>query len=518
MDTPTPQSKPIVEALLLAAGVVLALFFWQGHQGFSLADEGFLWYGAQRVMAGEVPIRDFQSYDPGRYYWSAALMGLWGDNGIIALRVATAVFQAMGLFAGLVLISLSTAKPGRLFCVVAAITLVVWLSPHYRMFDHSLPYVLVGTLAFLVQQPSARRFFLSGLIVGLVAVFGRNHGLYGVAGSLGTMAYIALRRGNDPGIVKGFAIWSAGVVIGFIPVLAMVAVVPGFALAFWESIRVLFERQATNLPLPVPWPWRVPYWQGLTVALVRGVLVGVFFIAVIVFAVLGIAWSFRQRLRNKPVPAVVVAGALLALPYAHYAYSRADLYHLAPSIAPLLIACLVMLASQPARIKWPLATLLCGASLLVMLPLHPGWNCYRSRKCVEADVAGTRLRIDPRTAMNLEMLNKLADRFAPGGRSFIAAPSWPGAYAVLGRKSPTWEIYPLYPSSEAFQQAEIEKIKAANPGFAVIFDRPLDGRAELRFRNTHPIIERYIRDYFEPLTGYAQLPAYQVYRSRQAPQ
>ncbi len=113
------------------------------------------------------------------------------------------------------------------------------------------------------------------------------------------------------------------------------------------------------------------------------------------------------------------------------------------------------------------------------------------------------------------MLNKLAEQFAPGDRTFIAAPFWPGAYAALGRKSPMWEIYVLFPRSVAFQQAEIERIKAANPGFVVIDDFPLDGRDDLRFRNTHPIIDQYIRDNFEPLNGYSRNPAFQIYRSKQ---
>jgi hypothetical protein len=93
-----------------------------------------------------------------------------------------------------------------------------------------------------------------------------------------------------------------------------------------------------------------------------------------------------------------------------------------------------------------------------------------------------------------------------------------GAYAALGRKSPIWGIYPLLPRGEAFQLAEIERIKAANPGFAMIIDRPLDGREELRFRSTHPMIEQYIRNNFRPLSGFTQNSTYQIYISKQVSQ
>src|SRR2546423_15390133 len=89
---PSPRNLIVLSALL-----VIVFFFLQGDVGLNIADEGFLWYGTIRTTLGEVPIRDFQAYDPARYYWGAFCFKIIGNHGIIALRISEALFQFVGL-------------------------------------------------------------------------------------------------------------------------------------------------------------------------------------------------------------------------------------------------------------------------------------------------------------------------------------------------------------------------------------------------------------------------------------
>ncbi len=158
--------------------------------------------------------------------------------------------------------------------------------------------------------------------------------------------------------------------------------------------------------------------------------------------------------------------------------------------------------------------LLTAASFYIMLPQQPGWGCRFEYHCVRTDVAGSNLNVGIGSANSLRILTELVGTYAPDGRSFVAMPFWPGAYAVFSRKSPTSEIFALFPRSEAFQLAEIENIRKANPGFVLIWDHALDGNEDLRFRNTHPLVDRFFRDHFDRLPDSSPPLGYQIYKSR----
>jgi hypothetical protein len=504
------DKKQLAFTVGLAGFLVYFSFLWQGAIGYNLSDEGFLWYGVQRVLAGEVPLRDFMAYDPGRYYWSAALLKLTGTDGILALRAAAALFQAFGLAAALWMIMVAARGRQLAYLVVCGVTLLLWMWPRHKLFDVTLSILLIAALSYLVRQPEARRYFITGMCVGLAAVFGRNHGIYGAVAAAGVIAWLSLRRSEGPSLLRGGTLWVLGVVVGFAPVLLMLLFVPGFSQGFWESIRLLFDAGATNLTLPIPWPWKVQWTGQATGDALRAVLIGLFFIFMLAYGVVAIAWVVRKKWRNEFVEPVLVASAFLSLPYAQYAFSRADIGHLAQNIFPLLIGCMALLAAQPHKIRWPASVLLCMASILVIFVYHPGWQARQSGQWTALQLSSDRLLADPDTVNNVALLRSLEARFAPDGRALAAMPLWPGAYASLGLRAPVWDIYPLFPRSARVEQAEIERMKQARTSVVMVLDVALDGREELRYQHTHPLTYRYLQNDFMRIDG-GPSAAYQIY-------
>lgn len=485
---------------LFSIAVVWAGLLWQGRMGFQLSDEGSLWYGTQQVMKGDVPIRDFMSYDIGRYYWSAALMSLQGDNGIMALRYAVAVFQVLGLYSGLILVARTSVKPWSFpwFAMATAI-LVVWMYPRHKLFDASISIGLIALLTFLAERPKPSRYFLTGLGVGLAAVFGRNHGVYGAFGSIVEMIFLLSRSETVVSAPRAVGAWAGGVVVGYSPVLAMVVFCPGFGQAFWEGIRYVFEVKTTNLTLPIPWPWLITYRQLSVGDSIRSFFVGLFFIGTLIFGLIGLGRTIWSAWCKEAISPPVLGCLVLALPYAHYAYSRADIGHLALGIFPMLLGLMVWMSELSSKsFKWSAGGALCAASLLVMLPMHPGWQSRVGRQWSPILIGRETLYADQPTERDVAFLKILVTRFAPNPTErFLTVPSWPGAYALMDRPSPTWEIYPLLPRSELFQRTEILRIEKFPPSFVLINDYAQDGREELRFRNSHSILNSYLETHYK---------------------
>jgi hypothetical protein len=503
---PAP-TRALWPAALAALALLAAMHVLQAHYGFGAWDEGYLWYGAQATLRGEVPIRDFMAYDVGRYWWAATWMRALGAEGELALRLATTAFQAMGLVAGVACLVRARRSPAVVLAGI--VVLLAWCWPWFRAYDCAAAAILVWTAAWTLAAPGPRRAFVAGLVLGAVAMVGRNHGLYG-----GVALVVAIALGwPAPRRWRGLAALAAGTACGYAPMLVLLLADAGFRAAFIADNLALVAAGGTNIGLAVPWPHRAFAEPGTAFEVARKVVVGLYFVAMPAFVLAGAVRLWRLgpgRWQGHPVFAATL---LLALPYAHFAFSRADPSHLANGIVPVLIGVFAWPPRAGTR-TWPraaMATLVLATSLLAMAPLHPGVAGRWAGDWVERDVAGDRLRMSPSTAKQLDRVARLVAGVEPGSRRVLIAPFWVGMYPAFGLRSPVWEIYALPPRDEAFERAEIARLQAAGVRLAIVQQNALDGREDLRYRNTHPRLQAYLEQEFELVEDARML---QVWRRR----
>ncbi len=525
---------PALLAVMLVAGLLLA----QLRIDFTFNEEGFLWYGAVAVAHGAVPLRDFYSYDPGRYGWAAAWTPLVGE-GLLGLRISTAVFAALGLFCGL--LAARRAVASRLGLAAVGIVLTLWLLPRNKLFEPAITMAAVLAAVALIERPTARRHCIAGALVGFGVFMGKNHGLYlGVA----FFALILLLHLRDGGrglrrLAGRLGAWTAGILLGAAPLLAMLALVPGFWRSYLDSILFFVHEGRTNFPLPVPWPWRFQY-SGLTPwAAAQTFSISFCFLLMAAFFIGGaiaVLCLPGPRLRRHALfAAAVVVGSV----YTHHAFSRADLAHLAPSIPPLLLGLVALpraaggaaaailnrrrtprapdaasssaTAPDPAGCgdsapgpaargtRWlaaaSVALALCGITTATAVPAQPFFRVLSGRPSVAAQVAGETLYLRPPTAGLLAWARSAAARIPPGA-PVLMAPNLPGLYPFLGRTSPVYDIYPLWPAAGPLDRRMVDELRRHDVAWVILTDATVDRQEELTFANTHPQTWTYLQANF----------------------
>jgi len=488
---------------LISLSIVALSFLLQGHIGLSLQDEGFLWYGAFRTWLNDIPIRDFQSYDPGRYYWVALCMKGLG-TGLMPLRISLAGFQFLGLTCGL--LALSRVVHSRFLITITGFSLLLWMYPRHKLFEHSLAMVLVYTGMLLIEQPTIKRHFASGCLVGLAAFFGRNHGFYSLMGFLFIILFIWGKCSREH-LFKRISIFFAGVILGYVPMLTMIAFVPGFAKSFWESILRLASYGRTNIPLPIPWPWRINFDQQGLLELVHQIIVGSFFLIVPVFFVVSLLYTLKiskQRVRES---ALFISSCCIGVMYMHYAFSRADINHLAQSLHPFLLGIISLPLCKPDVrdiFRKSIVFVVLVVSLFSIGFVSPFYKWISNPGgFVKLVIDSDELLVKKETAQIITTIEKINSDLVREEEQFLIAPHWPTLYPILKRKSPLWESYFLHLRPSAMQHDMINQLKIQNTNWIILGDVPLDGRDELRFRNTHRLIWEYINAEYEmyPVSG-----------------
>jgi hypothetical protein len=499
---PRPSLLPhFFEAVCLGLLTAAAVFLVQWRYGFNWGEEGWLWYISQRTALGEVPVRDVLSYDPGRYYWTAAVFKLLGRNGFYEQLIANYVFGSIGL--GISYFAMARSGINRSWRLGILVLLGAAIGfPRHKIYEQALSLAAAAGITFILVGPEKpRRWFLYGIGAGIAAFIGKNSGFYVVVAAI--LAFMLLRFGRfSTNAYRPLAALFTGAAIGYSPMLFMFIHFQGFRSAFLQSV-LLASHWEWGLRIPFPWHSHAGALHGLEGLQVR--VVSWLCLAVPVTYALVIWNGLRAALRRGL--ALATGASLAGIPYLHHAFFHADFFHIAQGVVPFVVAlgAYSQHLSETDRWRWAavsssiLALLVLGSWLPVEpLVQHLRSQVHSPQSLEQIEIAGHSFEVP---AAQASVMKTVAAKFrdcGAGDGGFLEAPFYPGLYAFLNTRAPFWETYYFWPRDDAFQEKHIQALIHNRTALVLINrDAIFDKQDWLRIGRTYPRLLDYILTHYE---------------------
>jgi 4-amino-4-deoxy-L-arabinose transferase-like glycosyltransferase len=211
--------------VVFASLVIAALYFVPGVlRQPNLYDEGVIVSGAERVLLGQVPYRDFESgYPPGQFYTIAAVFHFFGKS-LLAERIWDAIWRLSTVVLAFALARAACRRRSAIsvLCCLAAWTGV--LTFHlYPMISGTLFCTAALWCAALYHNNGRTRWaYLAGVVVG-VGILYRHDLMFCVFVSI---AASILSEGlhRKMSAVKTTLVLGLGILTGFLPALTAISV------------------------------------------------------------------------------------------------------------------------------------------------------------------------------------------------------------------------------------------------------------------------------------------------------
>lgn len=503
--------RDVMLVFLIAGALTFFLSLLELNKGIGFADEGWLWYATIKTSEGGVPVRDFYSYDPGRYYWGAGFLLLFG-KGILSLRAAGAVFQALALGFGLLALRrVIKSWPGL---VLSGVLLLAWMVPRHKIYDCGLPVFAVFFAVWMIENPSWRRHLIAGVFAGLAAFFGRNHGAY-IAAAFFLLILLVWYKGEREGLAKRLASWAGGIVIGYSPLLLMLAAVPGFAESFLDSV-VMDVLTPPRFPRPVPWPWEIEIYK-FSVSNIHRLVVSLSFIVMPLFYLAWIAAAVRGSGEALCKRRILIASSLIGVFYLHHVFARAGFNHLAQAAAPVIIGLIALpgVISNPSRKRKVVAAVIFMGlfSFTATLPGHHSYLKLESpEKYYRIEIKEDILWIRKNKKKALLKAKRMAEEKFDKNDHLLVAPYWPLLYPVLGKDSPVWQVYFCRPFTGEIQKQDIQSLQEKKVKWAIVGDVAISAKEPRHFKNTHSRLWRYLKDNYCHVSDKSLMDGYYLYK------
>jgi hypothetical protein len=185
-DRDTESRRRNLFFFLLLAVVTAILFSQLFNRENSLSYSiGYNLYGAERVLDGEIPYRDFHTlYPPATLYLNAGLFKLFGITLFNAL-FGVLIFKALTTLA--IYLCASRLMPYG-WALLAASFSLFWLRPNGPFkavpMHYGALFLAIALFLLLSKSPNRISLIATGLALGVLALFKHNIGAYALAGGL----------------------------------------------------------------------------------------------------------------------------------------------------------------------------------------------------------------------------------------------------------------------------------------------------------------------------------------------
>jgi len=228
---------------LLFIAICCIPIFLAFNKGINYFDEGYILEGARRILAGEVPYRDFHFiYTPGTIYFLAFFLRIGGQY-IIVERLAAALLSVLGvIFLGLLTLKLTK---NTILTFLSMFLYALWGPAHLNFF---WPVMSVIPLLFIyLFLLSESHLFLSGVILGIILLFKHN---FGAALVISFLCYLVLVRYSKRQIFMIFLGFLSVITLFIIYLLTTQSLIPFISEMNIYTIQEILVRKSLSVPFP----------------------------------------------------------------------------------------------------------------------------------------------------------------------------------------------------------------------------------------------------------------------------
>jgi hypothetical protein len=487
---------------VIVFGLILAVPRY--HNGIDLNDEGFLAYGAVRVLDGEVPNRDFVSSQPPlSFYVVAAVFKFFGTS-LITLRT-------LGLCVYMVIILLVYTITRRLTSQVLALTATILAATMGMPYFYFTPFAAwhgivasLMTILLLLKFTAAnhRRWaFWAGVTTALTVLSRHDQGFYLVMAILIYALTIKFAVREKPSIGNMLGFWAVGTAAVMVPLVAYWIICGALPDIFRQLIVFPLTTYAKTSSLPFPaFQSGAPFKANL--------LKGLFYLPPLIQGLVSI-WLVIRLIRRRFYAEHASIAFILATSALFYCQvlARSDMYHLLTTLPPLfiLLACGIEAVSRVFN-KWRMSTHVTFviSAIIVSFLLYTKSGIMPSLgenlKTISLKRGGVKTRTE--IAQIIEHISRAIQRYSSPDEPILCLPYQPMLYFLSERRNPTrWNyIWPGDQSNEDYQQL-IGQAEADQPAVVVLFEKE-------RMLQYAPAILDYVNKKYRVVQNYDSVSFY----------